>query len=63
MDFLITNLFFDNDAYFAFLKRARQAGITVPIIPGIMPITQVGPDPADGHEVWRLDPAGPRAGS
>ena len=42
VDFLITNLFFDNDAYFAFLKRARQAGITVPIIPGIMPITRVG---------------------
>jgi methylenetetrahydrofolate reductase (NADPH) len=42
VDFLITNLFFDNDAYFAFLKRARRAGITVPIIPGIMPITQVG---------------------
>ncbi len=42
VDFLITNLFFDNDAYFAFLTRARGAGITVPIIPGIMPITQVG---------------------
>ncbi len=42
VDFLITNLFFDNDAYFAFLKRARAAGITVPIIPGIMPITHVG---------------------
>jgi methylenetetrahydrofolate reductase (NADH) len=39
--FLITQLFFDNRAYFAFVARARAAGITVPIIPGIMPITSV----------------------
>ncbi|HTY97265.1 MAG TPA: methylenetetrahydrofolate reductase [NAD(P)H] [Solirubrobacteraceae bacterium] len=45
VDFLITNLFFDNDAYFDFLKRARRAGITVPIIPGIMPITKAGQFP------------------
>jgi methylenetetrahydrofolate reductase (NADPH) len=42
VDFLITQLFFDNSLYFAFLDRARAAGIDVPIIPGIMPITQVG---------------------
>jgi methylenetetrahydrofolate reductase (NADPH) len=42
VDFLITQLFFDNGLYFDFLSRARAAGITVPIIPGIMPITQVG---------------------
>jgi len=41
-DFLITNLFFDNARYFDFLARARAAGITVPIVPGIMPITKVG---------------------
>jgi methylenetetrahydrofolate reductase (NADPH) len=42
VDFLITQLFFDNNLYFDFLGRARAAGINVPIIPGIMPITQVG---------------------
>jgi methylenetetrahydrofolate reductase (NADPH) len=42
VDFLITNLFFDNRAYFGFLSRARAAGIGVPIIPGIMPITRAG---------------------
>jgi methylenetetrahydrofolate reductase (NADPH) len=42
VDFLITNLFFDNGRYFDFLARARAAGIGVPIIPGIMPITGVG---------------------
>ncbi|HUB35968.1 MAG TPA: methylenetetrahydrofolate reductase [NAD(P)H] [Solirubrobacteraceae bacterium] len=41
-DFLITQLFFDNVFYFDFLARARAAGIGVPIIPGIMPITRVG---------------------
>jgi methylenetetrahydrofolate reductase (NADPH) len=37
--FLVTQLLFDNSAYFNFVKRARDIGITVPIIPGIMPIT------------------------
>jgi glyoxylase-like metal-dependent hydrolase (beta-lactamase superfamily II) len=42
VDFLITQMFFDNDFYFDFVRRARGAGIAVPIIPGIMPITRVG---------------------
>jgi methylenetetrahydrofolate reductase (NADPH) len=41
-DFLITQLFFDNSVYLDFVERARDAGIDVPIIPGILPITQVG---------------------
>lgn len=38
-DFVLTQLFFDNALYFEYVKQARAAGVTVPIIPGIMPIT------------------------
>ena len=34
----ITQFFFDNDVYFKFLDKARGRGITIPIVPGIMPI-------------------------
>lgn len=38
-EYLITQLFFDNDFYFRFLDRAAAAGISVPVLPGLMPLT------------------------
>ncbi|CUX43421.1 methylenetetrahydrofolate reductase [NAD(P)H] [Clostridium sp. C105KSO13] len=39
VDFLTTQMFFENDIHYNFLYRIREAGITVPVLPGIMPIT------------------------
>jgi methylenetetrahydrofolate reductase (NADPH) len=41
VDFLITQMFYRNADYFAFVERARAIGIGLPIVPGIMPITNV----------------------
>lgn len=39
-EYLTTQMFFDNNIFFNFMYRIREAGITVPVIPGIMPITK-----------------------
>ena len=40
-EFLITQFFFENAAYFELVRKARNAGIQVPFVPGIMPVTSV----------------------
>ena len=42
LSFLTTQMFFDNNLFYNFLYKIREAGITVPVIPGIMPITAAG---------------------
>ena len=47
LDFLTTQMFFDNNVYFHYLSRLRDAGITVPVIAGIMPVT-------NGRQIARI---------
>lgn len=39
-DYAVTQIFYDNEKFFNFVERARKAGITIPIIPGIKPIAK-----------------------
>jgi methylenetetrahydrofolate reductase (NADPH) len=41
-DYIVTQMFFDNQAYFDFVKQCRDIGINVPIIPGLKPLTTKG---------------------
>jgi methylenetetrahydrofolate reductase (NADPH) len=40
-DFAITQMFFDNRFFYGFMERAEKAGISIPVIPGIMPVTDI----------------------
>lgn len=40
--YIVTQMFFDNARYFDFVRRLREAGVTVPVIPGIKPLTTLG---------------------
>ena len=47
LDFLTTQMFFDNNVYFHYLARLRTAGITIPVLAGIMPVT-------NGRQIARI---------
>ena len=40
-DYAVTQLFYDNEKYFNFVEKAKKAGITIPIIPGIKPLRKI----------------------
>ena len=40
-DYAVTQIFYDNEKYFQFVERAREAGVTIPIIPGIKPMAKL----------------------
>lgn len=40
-EYAVTQLFYDNDKYFSFVKKAREMGITIPIVPGIKPFSKL----------------------
>lgn len=42
VDFLITQMFYDNEIFYRFLDEVRKVGIEVPVLPGLMPITTAG---------------------
>jgi len=45
--YIVTQMFFDNDYYFKYVELCRKNGITVPIIPGIKPLTRKSTDDKD----------------
>ena len=47
LDFLTTQMFFDNNVYFHYLSRLRDAGVTIPVLAGIMPV-------ANGRQIARI---------
>ena len=51
-EYAVTQLFYDNSKYFAFVKHAREMGITIPIVPGVKPfckLTQITQVPKTFH--------------